>query len=280
MPKRSAANGRKGRARSRWSARTSDKHILYERSVQNPEAECEFIDQVWKERRRRLARHIREDFCGTAAAATEWVKRRKDNTAIAVDIDSKVLAWAKAKLPERLDEEQRTRLTLRRGDVTTIRTPRVESVLAMNFSYYLFKTRPDMLQYFRRVRQALVNDGMFLLDAYGGSDAFEEMQEKRRVGGFTYVWDQHSYNPITGEAVNFIHYKFPDGTQLRKAFAYDWRLWTLPELREILTEAGFRKVTVYWEGTNPRTGEGTDEFRPALVGEACPGWIAYLVAER
>ncbi len=280
MPKRSTANGKKRRRRSRWSARTSDKHILYERSVQNPEAECEFIDQVWKERRRRLARHIREDFCGTAAAATEWVRRRRDNTAIAVDIEPKVLDWAREKLPERLNDEQRTRLALRRGDVTTVRTRRVESVLAMNFSYYLFKTRPDLLRYFRRVRQALVSDGMFLLDAYGGSDAFVEMEEKRRIGGFTYVWDQQSYNPITGEAVNHIHYRFPDGTQLRKAFTYDWRLWTLPELREVLAEAGFRKVIVYWEGTDPKTGEGNDEFRPALVGEACPGWIAYLVAER
>ncbi|MCH8342929.1 MAG: class I SAM-dependent methyltransferase [Planctomycetes bacterium] len=265
--------------RSRRTAAASDKHELYELSVQEPEAECDFIDQVWKERRRRLARHIREDFCGTALTAIEWVKRRKTNTAIGVDIDASVLAWAKAKLPERLDNEQRRRLTLRRADVRRVRTPAVDCVLAMNFSYYTFKTRDEMRRYFRRVRLALAKDGLFLLDAYGGSDAFLEIQEKRQVKGFTYVWDQSLYNPVTGEAINYIHFRFPDETELCKAFTYDWRLWTLPELRELLAEAGFAKVTVYWEGTDEETGEGDDEFRPSARGEACPGWIAYLVAQ-
>ncbi len=266
--------------RSQRTAKTSDKHELYELSVQDTEAECEFIDQVWKERRRRLARHLREDFCGTAATSIEWVKRRKDNTAIGLDIDPTVLEWAKARLPDRLEPEQTVRLTLRQGDVRTVRTPRVECVLAMNFSYYLFKTREALRTYFKHVRSSLVDDGMFVLDAYGGSESFEELQEDRKVKGFTYVWDQHAYNPITGDAVNYIHFRFPDGSQIKKAFEYDWRLWTLPELQELLTEAGFAKVTVYWEGTDEETEEGDGEFKPATIGEACEGWIAYLVADK
>jgi SAM-dependent methyltransferase len=271
---------KKKKRRSRRTAATSDKHELYEQSVQNPEAECDFIDQVWKERRRRLAHHIREDFCGTAICCVEWVKRRKANTAVGVDIDPDVLAWAKARLPQRLDAEQRTRLTLRQADVRKTRTPPVDTILAMNFSYYLFKSREALGHYFNRVSRALDDDGIFLLDAYGGSDAFLEMQEKRRVEGFTYVWDQELYNPITGDAVNHIHYRFPDGSELKKAFTYDWRLWTLPEIQELLREAGFRDVTVYWEGTDEETGEGNDDFTPSRRGEACEGWIAYLAAEK
>jgi SAM-dependent methyltransferase len=266
--------------KSRRTASTSDKHELYEESVQNPEAEVEFIDQVWKERRGRLAHHIREDFCGTAIASVAWVKHRRTNTAVAVDIDPGVLAWGRKRLADRLDEAQRSRLTLREGDVRRVNTEPVDSVLAMNFSYYLFKTRQELRQYFARVHRALVDDGMFLLDAYGGSDAFLEVKEKRRVSGFTYIWDQELYNPITGEALNHIHYKFPDGSEIRKAFSYDWRLWTLPEIQEILQEAGFRDVIVYWEGTDEETGEGNDEFTPSDRGEACQGWIAYLVAEK
>lgn len=274
------AKTKSGKRRSRRTAASSDRHELYELSVQEPEAEGDFVDQVWKERRRRLAHHIREDFCGTAAASVAWVKRRKTNTAIGVDIDASVLAWGKEKFAERLDAEQRRRLSLRRADVRRVRTPPVDTVLAMNFSYFIFRTRPALLQYFKRVRQALVSDGMLILDAYGGSDAFLELREKRRVKGFTYVWDQHLYNPVTGDAINYIHFHFPDGTKLDKAFTYEWRLWTLPELRELLTEAGFRKVTVYWEGTDEETGEGDDNFSPSTRGEACPGWIAYLVAEK
>ena len=104
------------------------------------------------------------------------------------------------------------------------------------------------------------------------------MEEKRRVAGFTYIWDQHSYNPITGDALNYIHYRYPDGSEIRKAFTYDWRLWTLPELQELLREAGFAQVTAYWEGTDKKTGQGNDEFTPTVEGDADAGWIAYLVA--
>ncbi len=268
------------KGRHRRTAATSDKHELYEKSVQNPEGEAEFIDQVWKERRRRLARHIREDFCGTAVASVEWVKLRKTNTAIAVDIDPEVLNWGRERLGQRLDDEQRTRLTLRQADVLKVRTDPVDTVMAMNFSYYLFKTRETLGHYFKRVYRALTDDGIFLLDAYGGSDSFLELQEKRRVEGFTYIWDQAVYNPITGEAINHIHYRFPDGSEIKKAFTYDWRLWTLPEIQELLREAGFREVNVYWEGTDEETGQGNDEFKPARRGEACQGWIAYIAAEK
>ncbi len=276
---RKKRKGKKKRARSRRTAATSDRNELYELSVQGPDAEVEFIDRIWRQRRKRLARSIREDFCGTAIASVEWVKRRPDNTAICVDIDQAVLDWAESKLPNRLDPDQLRRLTLRQGDVRTVRNKPVDCVLAMNFSYYIFKTREGLGQYFKRARSALVPDGMLVLDAYGGSDSFVEMEERRKVDGFTYVWDQHSYNPITGDTVNYIHYEFPDGSRISKAFAYEWRLWTLPELQELLYEAGFSKVTVYWEGTD-EDGEGNDEFKPTSVGEACPGWIAYLVAEK
>ena len=73
---------------------------------------------------------------------------------------------------------------------------------------------------------------------------------------------------------------FPDGTKLRKAFTYDWRLWTIPEIRECLADAGFRRSHVYWEGTDHATGEGDGTFRRTTVGEACGGWIAYIAAER
>ncbi|MFB0986479.1 MAG: hypothetical protein QMB94_09280, partial [Phycisphaerales bacterium] len=63
-------------------------------------------------------------------------------------------------------------------------------------------------------------------------------------------------------------------------FTYEWRLWTIPEIRELLIEAGFSKVTVWWEGDDEAGEEGDGEFEPSERGEACPGWIAYLTAER
>jgi hypothetical protein len=76
-----------------------------------------------------------------------------------------------------------------------------------------------------------------------------------------------------------IHFEFPDGSRMAKAFSYHWRLWTLPELREILLEAGFRKADVYWEGTDEETGEGNGEYQPCEIGDADAGWVCYVVAQ-
>jgi cyclopropane fatty-acyl-phospholipid synthase-like methyltransferase len=144
----------------------------------------------------------------------------------------------------------------------------------------LFKDRDTLRRYFKRVRRSLVNDGVFFLDAYGGYDSYREIKERTRHKRFTYIWDQARYNPITGEMLARIHFSFPDGSKLKRAFSYEWRLWTLPEIREVLDEAGFSRVTVYWEGTDEETGEGNSEFTPAMVGTPDPGWICYLSAEK
>jgi cyclopropane fatty-acyl-phospholipid synthase-like methyltransferase len=265
--------------RNGWrTAATSDIYELYEASVQEPEAEVDLIDQAWKELRGRTCRHIREDFCGTAAVACEWVKRRKTNTAIGVDISPVPLNWGRSRMPKRLNAEQRKRVQLLQADVRTVVTRPVDSVLAMNFSYMIFQKRDELRAYFSHVRGGLVEDGMFLLDAYGGSDSFLEQKEERDLDGFTYIWNQRYYNPITGRAINDIGFKFPDGTRIKRAFTYEWRLWTLPELREILIEAGYRDVNVYWEGTDEETGEGDGNWSISRRGEACPGWVAYLAA--
>ena len=88
-----------------------------------------------------------------------------------------------------------------------------------------------------------------------------------------------SYNPVNSDMLCHIHFVFPDGSKLEPAFTYDWRLWTLPELQELLTEAGYAKVTVYWEEADD-DDEGTGEYVPTIVGDADPGWVCFIVAEK
>ena len=133
------------------------------------------------------------------------------------------------------------------------------------------------MAYFRSVYNSIVDDGMFLLDAYGGSDSFLEMDEERDLDGFTYIWDQNYVNPITGDVTNYIHFKFPDGSKINKAFVYEWRFWTLPEIKDVLIEAGFSRVVVYWEGSD-EDGDGNGEWVIDDRGEACAGWVAYVAA--
>lgn len=260
-------------------AERADRHELYEAAVQNVEEECKFVARTFAELKGRPAVSWREDFCGTASAACEWVRAGEGRTAIGVDLDPEVLDWGRRNRVSRLNAAQQARLKLIEANVLEVETDKVDCVGAFNFSYWIFQTRPLMVDYFRKVRETLVDDGVFFLDAFGGYEAFEEMKEKTKYDDFTYVWEQARYSPITGEMDCYIHFKFPDRSKLKKAFSYTWRLWTLPEIRELLLEAGFRNPTVYWEGTDD-DGEGNGEFTPDEHGEADAGWIAYIVAEK
>ena len=251
---------------------------MYERAVQCAEAEIDFVDTTFSALRGRKARVLREDFSGTAGIACEWARRRPQNIAYAIDLDAEVLEWGRRHNAARLRRSQRERLHLIQGDVLGTRSRAADLTLAMNFSYWVFKTRQRMREYFRNVYAGLAKDGIFFLDAFGGYDAFREMEESTPCSGFTYIWDQAAYNPITGDITCHIHFRFRDGSKMQRAFTYDWRLWTLPELTELLEETGFR-ATVYWEGTD-RNGEGNGVFTPATAGEADAGWIVYIVAEK
>jgi SAM-dependent methyltransferase len=268
--------GRKPRTRM---ADLADPHELYEASVQSVSDEVEFLDQAFTELTGRKAMTLREDFCGTAAAACEWVRSHRQREAVAVDIDPQVLAWGREHHLAALKPRQRARLKLMEGDVRTARTGSADIAVAFNFSWWTFKTRQELLGYFRAVHRSLATDGVFVLDIYGGSDAYEEQEEETDYGLFTYVWDQHAFDPVSARYICHIHFRFPDGSELPRAFSYDWRLWTLPELRELLAEAGFTRSVVYWQGEDEE-GEPSGEFSIVERGEADPAWIAYVAAAK
>ncbi len=67
--------------------------------------------------------------------------------------------------------------------------------------------------------------------------------------------------------------------KIEQVFTYDWRMWSIPEIRDIMHEVGFRKTHVYWEGT-AKDGSGDGNFTRVDHGEACQSWIAYVVGEK
>ena len=184
------------RLRRRNMADLADRHYLYQESVQDTQSEIDFVEETWAELRDRPAELLREDFCGTANTACEWVRRDRAHRAVGIDLDDEVLEWGELNNIAQLDADQQARIELLREDVVETLPEPADIVLAMNFSYFLFNTRAAMLDYFRNVREGLVEDGLFFLDAYGGYDAPREIEEERECDGFTYVWEQASFNPI------------------------------------------------------------------------------------
>jgi len=266
--------------RPRYTARTSDKYELYQLSVQSPEHDLSFVARHFRRVRGREPLHVREDFCGTALLCATWVKGRRDRTAEGFDLDDEPLRWGRERNLAPIGDAAK-RVTLHQRDVRSRGDRPADIRLAQNFSYFIFKTRAELLDYFRRAHRDLAKDGMFALDMYGGTEASEEIVEERRIeGGFTYVWDQHRYLPGTSDYTCHIHFRFRDGSQMKRAFSYEWRLWTMPEIKELLQEAGFRDVRAYFEQSN-ESDEGSGVYKHDETGSSCTncaGWVAYLLA--
>jgi hypothetical protein len=260
-------------------ASKADRHALYQGSVQVPEADIEIFDSIFRKIRGRRPMSMREDFCGTAFLSCTWVASHPKRTAIGVDLDRPTLDWGEAHNVAKLTAAQRKRLELIQADVLDGRGSKCELTCALNFSYSVFKTREMLCRYFEAARERLTDDGVFITELYGGTEAIIELTEERRCKNFVYVWEQARFNPITHETLCHIHFKFADKSRIDRAFTYDWRLWTLPELRELLLEAGFRKVEVWWESVD-EDGEGTGEYHPTEYEENQESWLTYVVAHR
>lgn len=255
-----------------------DKYDLYRRAVQSAENDVLFIRDTYRELKKKSARVFREDFCGTFALSTEWIKLNPRHSAIGMDLDPEPMAYGKAHYLSKLRQDQQKRMTLLERNVLDPGQPKADIVAAMNFSYFCFKSRDVMKLYFSNVYKSLSSDGIFLVDCFGGAQCQGPIEDTIKHEGFTYYWDQSSFDPVTSEALFYIHFRV--GKQkVEKVFTYDWRLWSIPELREIMGEVGFKKTHIYWEGT-AKDGSGNGVFTRTEKGESCDSWIAYIVAEK
>ena len=258
----------------------TDPHVLYQLSVQSPEFELDFIDDKFKKIRGRKPNFMREDFCGTALSSCEWVKRSRKNRAIAIDINPEVLEWCQKHNYSELTRGQKQRLQIVNKNVLSVKTPKVDVCQAFNFSYWTFQERRVMLRYFKNIKNSLCDDGLLFLDSFGGYEAHKVQIEKRKVDGFTFLWEQKKYNAVTGEMHCRIHFRFPGGRKIDNAFSYVWRLWGAREIREVLVDAGFKCTTMYLQEFDEKTDEPLDSFVATDYAEDYACWIGYIVAQK
>jgi len=266
----------------------ADRYALYRLSVQDPHHEVQMFRRFFKDAYGRYPTTLREDFCAAFAVCCEWVKTAPENTAVGVDLDPEPLDYGRTHYLPELTAAQRARVSLEQANVLETTTS-AQVIAAQNYSFFLFKTRDEVRAYFEAVRRCLPKEGLFVFDMVGGSSFYQsDLEEGRKVARrtaldkernppFRYVWHQASFNPITADVLFHIHFRFPDGSSIEKAFTYDWRLWTLPELLEILDEAGFRERHVYWE-TLDKDGDPSGNYRRATSGRPDPAWLSYVVA--
>lgn len=255
----------------------ANRHEMYQRSVQEPEADTRFFNEVFVKEFGREPEFLREDFCGTGFLSATWVEEKESRRAVGYDLDPDPVEWGKKNNLSKLNDEQRSRVDLRLSNVLDASDEKADVICALNFSWWIFKKRVELLEYFRMARSHLAEDGLFVLDMYGGSEAYEELEEEHEKDGFSYLWDQDKVCGITDEVICHISFHFPDGSKMKNAFTYDWRRYGMRETQEILADAGFSRVDVYWEGTD-EDGEGDGEFTCLTEAENTEAWIAYIVA--
>jgi hypothetical protein len=227
------------------AAKVLDKHALYELTVQSPRTLVSFLRTIHGA----IPRVLGEDFAGTAALSRAWIAAVESGTAIAIDHDADVLTRA-AEVPGLTC----IRCDLR-GEIPHDGEP-LDILFVGNFSIGELQTRGELIAYLRRARERLARGGVFVCDTYGGESAF-------RVGAIErthiapdgalirYTWEQREADATTARVVNALHFRVLRNGEVAQeftdAFVYRWRLWSVPELRDALLEAGFASAEVHAE---------------------------------
>jgi hypothetical protein len=255
-----------------------DRHDLYERVVQSPEKVVRFLRDLHGGSPLRLG----EDFSGTAAVSRAWVRLVPGGSATAVDLDADALERAAGV----------ESVELRLGDVRDATDPGrdpADVIFAGNFSIGEIGERGELVEYLRRTRARLRGGGIFVCDTYGGPSSLRTGAIERShwiEGGarILYVWEQREVDPATGRVVNAMHFRVEkDGEiveSIEDAFVYRWRLWSVPELRDAMAEAGFEETDVrgeLWSSESRRdplarsSFDSSEGFIVCVVGRVVTG---------
>lgn len=258
-----------------------DRHDCYELCVQSPRHVVALLRGVHAGEPTAL----REDFAGTGSVSLRWLAEAKSRgehaRATVVDLDGEALARA-ARAARVASADKLTGLEVVQADCITADDVRPADVIFVgNFSVGYIATRPALLQYLRASKRRLdagnagFGGGIFACDLYGGPSAYRlgVLERKHPARGremIHYVWRHEEADPRTARVRNSISFRVVlDGdviAEMPRAFVYEWRLWTLPELTEAMCEAGFSEVTLYKDlnvapGQAPAPVSSADELR-------------------
>lgn len=257
-----------------------DRFDLYELAVTNPVPLARFLFAAHSGR----PRVLREDFSGSGALCRGWQLVAPSAKSIAVDADQVPL--------RKLAGVEGVRAV--NADVMTCRL-KADIIAATNFPLGYWHTRELLVAYLEHARRCTAPSGIFACDLYGGSDAFTPGKTSVTLRGpsgerIRYTWEQRNADPITARVFNAIHFHIASKSrgrraarpvEFRDAFTYDWRLWSIPEMRDAMLDAGWASVDIYDTLGDAIDQDGRVYVRPLEPGDVLDDpYVVYLIARR
>lgn len=225
-------------------------------------------------------RALREDFCRTFANCCAWVRLGPERRAAGVDVDPEPIAYGLEHDWAELEPSEQERVQVLQEDVRSPDLPKADVIAALNSSVFGFKPRPELVAYLRNCRQTLESGGVLVLECLGGPGYRKANVERRNYEGFSHLVEQESFDPVTHETRFHLHFHRKGEKRQLRTFSYDWRIWTVPELKDALLEAGFAGVRTYWEDAlpwDPRRRTFALEDQAKLGGYR---WLSFVVGLR
>jgi hypothetical protein len=159
-----------------------------------------------------------------------------------------------------------------------LRSRRADVAAALNSAICFMHSRADADAYCRQARAMTAAPGIFVMDLQGGATMEKALTQCTRLPGGTvdYLWSQvcvmtvvarlrvltravlsalqDGFDPVSRLISCHIGFRLrgrrgapppPQPPSLRRAFSYRWRLWTLPEVCDMLRLAGFASTHVW-----------------------------------
>lgn len=267
------------------------KYLLYESSVQDPEQQTGLFKKVYKEATGKFPTSLCEDFCGTFWISSTWVKKSDKHTATGVDLSLEPLKYGRQVHLKPLTPAEKKRIHIQRGNVLHPLSKKFDVIAACNFSFYVLKERKLLMEYCKRSLKALKQDGVFILEMVGGAGFIHAPFNEKRVVRYNenaldeslpkkmakmrYHWNHESYEPINRRGVYTMSFEFSPRRIHHDVFRYDWRIWTIPEVKECMLDAGFKDVRIYWEVLRKGQKDTTYQRRKKSATDAHT-WICYV----
>lgn len=249
----------------------SDKFNLYQKSVQNVKIEVEFFRKCYRMIYNKVATKFREDFCSTALLSCEWVRNNVMNIAVGLDIDPEALAWGLENNVNNLNSGS-DRIRLLNHNVLTPydEKEKFEIICSLNYSHFLLTKRKDLFTYFNNVHKSLDNKGIFILDFYGGSHIYEDHKYQQEKSHHFYQFSGKQMNILNNQSLCSLNYKVGKN-KFVPHFKFDFRIYSIIEMKEILEEVGFKKFKLHIKEINEEDEDDYTEYEEVdLDGEYYP----------